>query len=63
VAKEIPRQFKLAGYVEMAELFEGNPDEFKRRKQEGERLLIGKTYDEARDEFNRKFFAEHPFRA
>lgn len=44
------RLLEQVGCGEMAELFRTDPDEFRRRKQEGERHLTGRTYEEVNEE-------------
>jgi hypothetical protein len=43
------------GHGAVAELLENDPMEFKKRRENGERSLIGKTYEEEQNEFLEKF--------
>jgi hypothetical protein len=46
VAELFPQLLQQLGLIEMANLYQGNPDAFRRRKEAGERVLIGRTYEE-----------------
>jgi hypothetical protein len=45
---------RLLGHRAVAELLENDPLEFKKRRENGERSLIGKTYEEEQQEFLEK---------
>jgi hypothetical protein len=42
----MPQTLRRYGFNDLASLFEQSPQEFKRLKEEGERFLIGMTYEE-----------------
>jgi len=60
VAGLLPDLFSHFGLSEMGTLLRCNAVEFKKRKEAGERCLLGRTYQEDSEAFNSMFFGERP---